>query len=334
MTTPIPPPTEKVVAPHGGLNQTWYLFFKDIIARVDAFIDQVAGDFAGLGTAAREDVGTEVGNVVQIDEDGGLPAIDGSKLTGIIIPGYASYTEVLDASGTWEKPPGLTGDEIIIVDLWGGGGGGGRGNSASVGSGGGGGGYVTRSFNASELTDSVAVTIGAGGAGATSNANAGADGENSTFGAYLTAYGGAGGAGSASGTPGNGGGGGGATSKGSGTQGGGPIFLKEAIVGEFSLLPIDYAYGGNGAHGTIGLPAGAAIYGGGGGAGSIYDPAGSSVYGGGGGDRSSGTGGGISVHGGNGGAFGVAGVQPGGGGGGCANGAAGRCIVRIVLIPT
>ena len=30
---------------------------------------------------------------------------------------------------------------------------------------GGGGGYVTRSFNASELTDSVAVTIGAGGAG-------------------------------------------------------------------------------------------------------------------------------------------------------------------------
>lgn len=37
----------------------------------------------GLGTAAVLNVGTGVNNIVQVDGDGGLPVLDGSKLTGI-----------------------------------------------------------------------------------------------------------------------------------------------------------------------------------------------------------------------------------------------------------
>lgn len=40
----------------------------------------------GLGTAAQEDIGTAVGDVVQLSSVGGspgLPAVDGSQLTGI-----------------------------------------------------------------------------------------------------------------------------------------------------------------------------------------------------------------------------------------------------------
>jgi hypothetical protein len=39
-------------------------------------------DVSGLGTAATQDVGTSNGNVVQLDSTG-LPAVDGSQLTGI-----------------------------------------------------------------------------------------------------------------------------------------------------------------------------------------------------------------------------------------------------------
>jgi hypothetical protein len=37
----------------------------------------------GLGSAAEEDVGTSAGNVVQLDIDAKLPAVDGSQLTGL-----------------------------------------------------------------------------------------------------------------------------------------------------------------------------------------------------------------------------------------------------------
>lgn len=332
MTSPIPGPNVPIKSPTSDqINTPWYTFFNGLKGLIDSFIERVSNDISGFGTAAKEDVGTAAGNVVQLDSNAKLPAVDGSQLTGIIIPGYASYTEVIDTSGTWVKPAGLTGDEIVIVELWGGGGGGGRGNSASVGSGGGGGAYATRSFLASEIADSIPVGIGAGGAGATSNTTAGGDGGNSTFGTHLTAYGGAGGGPSGSGTAGIGGGGGGANSKGSGSSGGGPVFLADVTAGAGT---IDYSYGGNGADGNIGITAGSSIYGGGGGSGSIYDPAGDSVFGGAGGGRSGGSGGGSSVHAGDGGAFGAEGEHPAGGGGGCADGAPGRCIVRIVLLPT
>lgn len=43
-----------------------------------------------LGTAAEKDVGTSAGNVVELDGDGKLPAVDGSQLTNLPIPAGSS----------------------------------------------------------------------------------------------------------------------------------------------------------------------------------------------------------------------------------------------------
>lgn len=106
------------------------------------------------------------------------------------------------SSGTYTVPTTAT---FVQVEAWGAGGGGGsgrRGISTTTnygGGGGGGGAYTTRTFLTSELTPTVAVTIGAGGGGGagilidSTNGNKGSTGGNSTFGSYLTAYGGAGG---------------------------------------------------------------------------------------------------------------------------------------------
>jgi hypothetical protein len=45
-------------------------------------------DFPTLGTAALEDVGTNAGDVVQLDGSGKLPAVDGSQLTNLTLPSY------------------------------------------------------------------------------------------------------------------------------------------------------------------------------------------------------------------------------------------------------
>lgn len=112
------------------------------------------------------------------------------------VPQGASIADeqLFAASGTWTKQAGVT---FVQVELWGaGGGGGGALNTAAAenrggGGGGGGGGYVIRLYKASDLAATVAVTIGAGGAGG--NVGDGTVGGDTTFGALLTAYGGAGG---------------------------------------------------------------------------------------------------------------------------------------------
>jgi hypothetical protein len=45
-------------------------------------------DFPTLGNAALEDVGTNAGDVVQLDPSGKLPAVDGSQLTNLTLPSY------------------------------------------------------------------------------------------------------------------------------------------------------------------------------------------------------------------------------------------------------
>lgn len=57
----------------------------------------LAGSAIALGTAAPEDVGTAVGDVVQLVGVGspavaGLPAVDGSQLTGVPVPDVLIYT--------------------------------------------------------------------------------------------------------------------------------------------------------------------------------------------------------------------------------------------------
>jgi hypothetical protein len=63
VTTPIPMPTEKIVAPHGGPNQTWWQYLKDLGERAASSETGIAG----LGTAAAEDIGTSGESVPMLD---------------------------------------------------------------------------------------------------------------------------------------------------------------------------------------------------------------------------------------------------------------------------
>jgi hypothetical protein len=111
--------------------------------------------------------------------------------------------QVFTSSGTWTKPDGA---KVVETILLGGGGGGGSGRcdvAGTVRCAGGGGAsslIVTRTFDASLLTSTVAVTVGAGGLGAAGkttvgDGNPGTNGGDTTFGTYLKALGGGGGQG-------------------------------------------------------------------------------------------------------------------------------------------
>lgn len=192
------------------------------------------------------------------------------------------YQEFL-SSGTYSVPAGAT---WAYVELIGGGGGGSRGNATIDGCGGGGGAFNSRLFRVSDITSSVAVTVGAGGVSSSAvDYTAGGDGGDSSFGSYLSAMGG-------KGAPINSTGGG---NGGAGTPG---------ATG--TTTPSNgYADAGGGTRATSNaFSPGRSVKGGGGGGGSVS--------------------GGTSQDGGNGGAGtatastnGGAGTQPGGGGGGC-----------------
>lgn len=232
-----------------------------------------------------------------------------------VLYNYQDFT----SSGTWTKPSGLAGTELVQIIAWGQGGGGG-GSANGGGSGGGGGGACVQAiYPVSSLGSTVTVTIG-------NNSNAGASGgvggvgANSTFGTILTAYGGGGGANGTNSSNTGGGGGGGTLSvglvgtvDGAGGVGGSP-------AGSAAILDNSgYGGGGGGTTGTGGNSAYGGAGGGASGSGVSGGAGGNTVCGGGGGGGggSSGQGtGGTSLMGGAGGAGGNVGVQPGGGGGG------------------
>lgn len=258
-------------------------------------------------------------NVVFLDGEFRILSVAGAAADA---GAHAFYQEFL-VSGTWIKPVGLSPNAILMVEVWGGGAGG---SNGTPGPGGGGGAYAFDFLRAGDLTSSVAVTIGAGGA----VASIGVSGGNSSFGSYVTAYGGGGGFGGSS--TGGGGGGGGATSAGSaggngnaGNGGTGAITHNGLIATDGIATTGTAGLGRYGGGGGMSGSGGSAIWGGGG---SSTNGGGNSVYGGGGG--SGGSGAGQSLYGGNGGNNGVAGSVPGGGGGRNAVGAAGKCIVRVV----
>ncbi len=243
-------------------------------------------------------------------------------------------------AATWTKPAK---GNMALIECWGAGGSGGRAGSGDGGGGGGGGAYLSRLVPIASLGSTESVTVGAGGPAATSDDANGTAGGNSSFGSWVTAYGGGAGNGNTS-TSGGGGGGGGQGSAGSaGSQSGGSGVGGAGgttLTGQTST-----AFGG-GAGGTDpsgnGGPGGVSEFGGGGG-GSGRDASdvatlgigGKSGYGGGGGGGGASNStrfgaGGTSAFGGAGGAgaggsnAATAGTQPGGGGGGSALGNSGK----------
>lgn len=128
-----------------------------------------------------------------------------TETNGIVQTNTFAFT-TSGATQTWTKP--TSAGSLVRVQCWGGGGGGGRSGSGSGGCGGGGGGYMERWMSLADVTSTVSVVVAGGGAGATADNTNGIVGENTTFGSYVTAYGGGGGAGNYGTGTGAGGGGG------------------------------------------------------------------------------------------------------------------------------
>jgi hypothetical protein len=183
-------------------------------------------------------------------------------------------------AGTWTKPPNAKVTQIFCLGAGGGGGGGVRsGGNNRVGAGGGGGGCgATITVDSSILGATEAVTVGAGGTGAAAKngdapGNNGSAGTDTSFGTWLTGYGGGAGFG-ASGTAAGGGGGGGAGSRGGdATTAAGTAGRVGGIIGSVNnpasisnnLGPFGGGGGGSASSNTAGGPGGEAVFGGGGG---------------------------------------------------------------------
>lgn len=288
------------------------------------------GDVIGLGTAATADVGTGASQVVQLDAQARLPAVNGSQLTGLtpelpgsvqesaIDPGLDAGTATVDrasvpgetiltyalGTSTFRPPDGLTAIRMLLVA---GGGGGGTGRyrgdaSGRPGGGGGGGEYLALASEAVTPGQSYAVVVGAGGAGATDGADTSAGvgggvGASSTFGAARTARGGGGGGGHYAviqggwDVPPDAGGSGGGGSN--GTAGAATTAVAPGVgnIGGNGILSSGAAGGGGGGAGGAGGNAAAGSVGGAGGAGASSDITGTAlVYAAGGGGSGAGAG--------------------------------------------
>lgn len=240
------------------------------IKKAGGATDLASGDIAAGMVVLVEYDGTNfvmlnpVANTVTLTTNT-YPVGNGANITGV----HADI-QTFTGNGTWTKP---TGALSVLVQVWGAGGAGG-GVAAAVseaGGGGGGGGYSEERYQASDLTATVAVTVGAGGTGV--SANTGNSGGNSSFGAFTIAYGGGGGTIGTNGTGGVGGtGGSGETGQGTGLYAGG-ISGGTNVGGGAST----FGGGGGGGGAAGGGPGGggaAAWFGGGGGGGGSVTGAG------------------------------------------------------------
>jgi len=242
-------------------------------------------------------------------------------------------------TSTWTKP-NYGANSRVFIPVWGGGGSGGK---NTFGGGGGGGGYNERWITLSSLGATETVTVAAGAVAVSVNGN-GNLGGNTSFGTWISAYGGGGGGYSTASYAYGGGGGGqlGSGSVGTNATGGGvpgqpwtSIYSTgQASQGQGGDVPSSYSttyypgfwHGGGGGAAYVGFPGGKSVFGGGGGGGYHPSYVADSV-------------GGVSSFGGNGGAggtTGTAGSIPGGGGGGGTtgnSGAGGDGLAIITVFP-
>ena len=268
---------------------------------------------------------------------------DGTGVTSWIAQGGAINVQTFTTTGanTWTKPSGYSASSRVLVQAWGGGGSGGKPATTYNGCGGGGGGYNEAWFTLSDLSATVTATVAAGGTAITTASTNGNVGGTSSFGSYISAYGGGGGTYAFGSSSYVGGGGGGQLSAGGAGGPGSPVLgaVSGPCVGYYAP-----GYGGGisgiADNGFTGFNHGG---GGGGSAGGItsWGVGGASVWGGGGGGASYlARAGGTSSFGGAGGAgaasgTAVTGSVPGGGGGGCVAtgtsgaGGAGKIIVTV-----
>ncbi len=279
-----------------------------------------------------------LGQIVMVEYDG----VNMQLLSRPSLP--ANDTQTFTGSGTWTKPAFGT---TAMIQLWAGGGSGGKGDNSHFAGGGGGGAYNLLIIPLASLGATETVTIGAGGASQTSANSDGNVGGNSTFGSWLTVYGGGAGAGGS--VNGGGGGGGGASSVGlvgqsattpNGGNGGGPV---GGVGGTGAGADAGGFGGGAGGGGSPAAASGGfSVYGGAGGGNGLTGTSGTggnSIYGGAGGGGKAAAGGtskagGAGGAGGSGSGNGTDGSQPSGGGGGSVTGnsgagGAGKCIVTV-----
>lgn len=233
--------------------------------------------------------------------------------------GKAADQQVFTSSGTWTKPSGFGAKAYVLIQCWGAGGGGSRAVSTTVLSGGGGGQYSELIILLSSLGSTETVTIGAGGAGRTASSGDGTAGGNTTFGSWLTAFGGGGGSQSGYGAIGG-------SPSGAGVAGSGGniavgVLSRDNTTYFIPPLPAWQGGFGKGATNFVSYTRADALMGGGGG-GSAQSTAGGTSFGGGAGGTAAATAG--------------AGTQPGGGGASSTSantnggdGAAGKCVVTV-----
>jgi hypothetical protein len=268
----------------------------------------VGNNLTVAGTAT---VGGVAAVAVAPGTSGNVLTSNGTAWTSAASTGGAINVQTFTSSGTWTKPAGYAAGSRVFIQAWGGGG---SGAKASVAGGGGGGGYNERWITLSALGATETVTIGAGGTAVTTSTTNGNTGGTTTFGSWVSAYGG--GAGTSGGA---GGGGGGQLSAGAPSVSGAPW---GGIQGDSnSLYSGGWIVGGSG--GSPGAPGSPSVWGGGGGGGLNF-AGGASSFGGAGGA-------GLTA------SSGTAGSQPGGGGGGTstgtASGAGGAGQVIITVFP-